>query len=86
MARATTPSIDAMEAAAEWLDAYDPAPGEDFNGPHMEAVAAWLRERAKAKAIKEAEAAAIREHAKRIGRTPGEVRRALARVRAKKAG
>jgi hypothetical protein len=70
-----------MEAAAEWLDAYDPAPSEDFNGPHMEAVAAWLRDQARRKATKEAETAAIREHAKRLGKTPGQVRRALKRVR-----
>lgn len=80
----TTPSVDALEIAAEWLDAYEPAPGEDFNGPHMAAVAVWLRERAKAKATKEAETAAIHEHAKRFGKTPGQVRAALKRVRAQR--
>lgn len=37
------PSPDALAFAADWLDSYEPAPGDE-NGAHATAVAAWLRE------------------------------------------
>lgn len=36
------PSPDALAFAAEWLDSYEPGPG-DANGAHATAVATWLR-------------------------------------------
>jgi hypothetical protein len=76
-----TPSIEELETAAEWLDTYDHDGSR--NHEHCQRVRVWLLEEAKRKAVKAAEAEAIRQHAARIGRTPGEVRKALARVRAK---
>jgi len=75
-----TPSIEALEMAAEWLDCYSPGP-MDENGPGMAAVAAWLRAAAKAKAVKEAEAQAIRQFAADKGVSVARVRSALAKTR-----
>lgn len=72
------PSVEALEMAAEWLDCYE----HDAEDPrHCHDVAKWLREQAEAKAKREAETVAIREHAANLGVSPAKVRRALAVTR-----
>lgn len=42
------------QAAADWLDAYEGAPGDEANVVAMRRVAEWLRDLARDTAIKEA--------------------------------
>lgn len=78
-----TPSVDAMYAAAGWLDCYEPAPDEDASG--IEEVRVWLIDLANAKNAKEFRAEvrkeAIKEIAKERGVKPRDVRAALKRMK-----
>lgn len=78
----TTPSVEALDMAAEWLEQYDHYDDE----PRLcHEVAKWLREKAEAKAQREAETKAIRAKAKELGVSPSRIRTALKNVRGKNA-
>lgn len=76
------PTAEEMDLAAEWLDVNE---GDDGEGDACHAVAAWLREIAKAAATREAVTAAVHDYAREHGVKPAAVRKALRAVRKKKA-
>lgn len=49
-----SPSADDLAFAADWLDAYEAAPGDEDNGERAERLAGWLRQKADAAFLREA--------------------------------
>lgn len=75
-------TMDDLAFAADFLESYEAAPGEDENGTSAARVAVWLR----SELSKRREAAAVRRVCDRRGWHPATFRNVLRQVRKKNAG
>ncbi len=68
-------SIDDLAFAAEWMQAFDPAPDEEGGEERRDRVIEWLNNEVAKREV----AAIVRQTAKRNSVKPSVVRRAIAR-------
>lgn len=78
-----TPSVEALYAAADWLDINE---GDEGEAENCQAVAEWLRVKADQIISREVNNEAIRDIAQKNGITPREVRSMVAKSRSKDQG